>query len=293
MDEYIMAEMSYPYLVKRHHACVHQEIPIIFTRDPGVRFDRGRAYVGYPLEPFGSDGKVTMQCRQFLIELQVRGKLLPLIVFGKKDSIFIDMESNLGGIQDYHGTLFIRTRGFYNEKERTIVNEHIVDGRQAAVVIRRTSYGSYILFLRYKDNAEEQWIMEGNLQSVGEAAGEILDRVVVAEEEKPIFRLYRGNLTADGCPVLKVFGTDSGKRWFVTLREDLRDVTPPESDPDVEDGGSITQYFGIIREGDREIWDFWMDEEIGPLLQNGEAKEYRVDELGFLDLATIDAVYLE
>jgi hypothetical protein len=289
----MMDQIRYPYIVKRHHACVHQNIPIIFVREPGVRYDNGKFIVGYPEEPFGDDGKLTNHCRQFLIELQMRDKLFPLIVFGKNDSAFIDMKNYNPGIQDFHGTLFIRTTGFYRKKEWSFPDNHVSDGRKAALMVKRTPCGSYLLFFRYGDNGEEQWIAEGNLSDVADTAGKILSRTVVAEESGPLYRLENGNLTADGCPVLKIFGTESGTRWFVTLAENLRDVSDQGPGPDENGEEGVTQYFGVIREGDKETWDFWMDEDIDPLLRSGEAREYRADELGFLDLATIDSAYFE
>jgi tetratricopeptide (TPR) repeat protein len=288
-----MSEERYPYIVKRWHACAHQKIPIIFTKKRGVRFDKGLVYIGYPKEPFQERGILSEECRQFLIELQVRGKLHPLIVFGPHDSIFIEPHTYPAAIKEYHGTNYITSRAFLNGKEGIIVDDYILDGHHAAVIIKRTHYGAYLLFLRYKDTNEEQWIQQGSLSSVVEASNKMLGRYDRADEEKPIYRLDRGTLTIDRYPVLKIFGTDSGKRWFVTWCEEVQDVSSSESSPGEEIRVYHQQFFGVIRDSDQESWEFWMDEEIKPGIRSGEVREYKPDELNFFDVSTFDQVYQE
>lgn len=288
---HIMSEKRYPYIVKRWHACAHQKIPIIFTKKRGVRFDKGIVYIGYPKEPFREDGTLSEECRQFLIELQLRGKLHPLIVFGPDDSVFIDPHAFPAGIKEYHGINYITSRAFLNGKEGIIVDDYIHDGRHAAAMIKRTPYAAYLLFLCYKDTNEEQWLRQGSLSSVVEASNEMFGRYDKADEERPMYRLDRGTLTVDGYPVLTVFGTDSGRRWFVTWREDIHSVSPSESSPGEED--IYQQYFGVIRDGNEESWEFWMNEEIDPRIRSGEVREYKPDELNFFDVSMFDQIYQE
>lgn len=288
-----MSEERYPYIVKRWHACAHQKIPIIFTKKRGVRFDKGLVYIGYPKEPFQEGGILSEECRQFLIELQVRGKLHPLIVFGPHDSIFIEPHTYPAAIKEYHGTNYITSRAFLSGKEGIIVDDYILDGHHAAVIIKRTHYGAYLLFLRYKDTNEEQWIQQGSLSRVVEASNKTLRRYDRADEEKPMYRLDRGTLTIDGYPVLKIFGTDSGKRWFVTLCEEVQEVTSSVSSAGEEIRVPHQQYFGVIRDSDEESWEFWMDEEIEPGIRSGEVREYKPDELNFFDVSMFDQIYQE
>jgi len=288
-----MSEESYPYIVKKWHACAHQKIPIIFTRKRGVKFDMGKAYIGYPKEPFQEGGILSEECRQFLIELQMRGKLHPLIVFSPNDSIFIDPYQYPAGIKEYHGINFITRRAFLNGKEGIIADDYVLDGRHAAVIIKRTHYGAYLLYLRYKDTNKEQWLQQDSLSGVVEASNKMLGRYDRADEEKPMYRLDRGTLTIDGYPVLKIFGTDSGKRWFVTWCEEVQDVSSSESSPGEETRVHHQLYFGVIRDSNEESWEFWMDEEIEPSILSGEVREYQPDELNFFDVSTFDQIYQE
>lgn len=288
-----MSEVRYPYIVKRWHACAHQKIPIIFTKKRGVRFDKGIVYIGYPKEPFREDGTLSEECRQFLIELQLRGKLHPLIVFGPDDSVFIDPHAFPAGIKEHHGIKYITSRAFLNGKEGIIVDDYLHDGRHAAAIIKRTPYGAYLLFLRYTDTDEEQWIREGSLSGMVEASNEMFGRNDRADEEKPMYRLDRGTLTIDGYPVLKIFGTNFGKQWFATWCEEIQDVSSSEDSPGEEIRVLHQQYFGVIRDGDEELWEFWMDEEIEPGIRSGEIREYEPGELSFFDVSTFDQVYQE
>jgi hypothetical protein len=100
----------------------------------------------------------------------------------------------------------------------------------------------------------------------------MLGRYDRADEEKPMYRLDRGTLTIDGYQVLKIFGTDSGKRWFVTLCEEVQEVTSSESSPGEEIRVPHQQYFVVIRDSDEESWEFWMDEEFEPDIRSGEVR---------------------
>ncbi len=288
-----MSEKRYPYVVKRWRANAHQAIPIIFTRKCGVRYDGGNFYIGYPEEPFLENGALSERCRQFIIELQSRGKLYPLIVFGPQDSVFIDPHASQPGVKRFHGVMYIPGRAFINGKEIVIVANYKYSDCPASVIIRRTTYGSYLLYIRYKDTGEEEWLQEGSLSDMVDASNEMLGRDDRAYEERPMYRLDRGNLTVDGYPVLKSFGSNSGKRWFVTLCEEIRTVPNPGSDSEDEVYGSNLSYFGVIRDGDSEFWDFWLDEDIDPHIESGEVREYRPEEFGFLDISTFDQIYLD
>ncbi|OPY45590.1 MAG: photosystem I assembly protein Ycf3 [Methanoregulaceae archaeon PtaU1.Bin222] len=181
------------------------------------------------------------------------------------------------------GTITFHSDDFIDGKEQIVLDTYSSEGRSAAVLIQRTAYGSYLLFLRSKDTHEEQRITEGSLSYIVAKSNEMCGREDQADEKKPVFRLDDGTLTVDGYPILKIFGSESGKRWFATFIDEVTCVSHPEPGLDTDDPSTFLQYFGVIQDGDTESWEFWMDEELEPLFKSGEVRAYHARDFDDID----------
>lgn len=181
------------------------------------------------------------------------------------------------------GAITFHSEDFIHGNEQIVQDTYSSDGRSAAVLIQRTLYGSYLLFLRLKDTGEEQRITEGGLSYVVSRSNEMCGREDQAEEDKPEFRLNDGMLTVDGYPVLKIFGSESGTRWFVTCIDEVGCVSEPGPGPDTDDRSTFLHYFGVIQDGDTESWEFWMDEDLEPLFTRGEIRAYHARDFDCYD----------
>jgi len=104
-----------------------------------------------------------------------------------------------------------------------------------------------------------------------------------AEEDKPEFRLNDGMLTVDGYPILKIFGSESGTRWFTTFIEEVACGSEPEPGSNTDDPSTFLQYFGVIQDNDTESWEFWMDEDLEPLFKRGEIRSYHARDFDCYD----------
>lgn len=181
------------------------------------------------------------------------------------------------------GTITFRSEDFIDEKEQIVLNNYSSDGRIATALIKRTTYGSYLLFLRFNDTNEDQWITEGSLSYTVAASNEMCGREDRADEKTPAFRLDDGTLTVDGYPILKIFGTESGKRWFATFIDEAHCISPTDAGPDGENRDTFLQYFGVIRDGENDSWEFWMAEDIAPLFESGKIRTYHAREFDFFE----------
>jgi len=181
------------------------------------------------------------------------------------------------------GAITFCSRHFIDGIEQIVQDTFSFDGRNATVLIQRTPYGSYLLFLRLKDTGEEQRIAEGSLSDIVSSSNEMCGREDQAEDDEPEFRLNDGMLTVDGYPVLKIFGSESGTRWFATFIEKVTCVSEPEPGPNTDDPSTFLQYFGVIQDDDTESWEFWMDEDLEPLFKRGEIRAYHAWEFDCYD----------
>jgi Tfp pilus assembly protein PilF len=276
---------DFPFAVIKSHACHASKISIIFDSGEGVRRDNDSLKVGYKKNPY-INGNLTDECRQFLIDLQKQGRLPNRLIFGPEPEdkhFYFGPESE----SQTKKTHFITPIDFLEKKEVVLIDDYPDNqGRKVYVKIKRTEYGSYLLYFRYcysdsiSTPCTEQYISEGDLTSVVRISNERFKRQDKVQNKNPDLKIRSGVPTFDNYAVVKLFESKSGIRWYATFQEKINEVSS-QNDSFLKKiiPSTSFQYFGVIRRSKSDKWDFWDQKDLDPGIKIGEIKELNLHDV--------------